>query len=131
MGLGYLPPREINRVVIPIEFNFLKDTKRHYEAGIGVTYAYGYTSSYNKKEVREYSNAIYLFIKPVAFRIQDEKGGVFFKVSSLIFYKALEMNKNFDSPENLDYIILNILSANEPYDFGLTLGISVGYTFKK
>lgn len=124
VGVLYLPVSGESLYNIPIEVNYLKGEKKHLEFGFGLSYANGFYSSNSDVSVgsdftykEEYSRALYLFLKPIGYRFQKREGGVFFKASGLILYKAYELNENYIQP---DYEI--ILS---PF-----FGLSVGYTFK-
>lgn len=120
MGFVYLPINHVSSYAFPIEFNFLKGKKNHLEFGAGITYAHGFNTDVNDNP---YSGLTVIISKAIyanahiGYRFQKETGGVFAKVSGLIFYKSLELNKNYVQRKN-------------EFIFGPYIGLSLGYTFK-
>jgi hypothetical protein len=129
IGFLYYPMQNKQQpfaISTPFEMNVLKGQKNHIEFGLGFTYIDGLRSNNRRVAIintnnfiykEEYSKALYFIIKPIGYRLQKNTGGMFLKLSGLVYCKTVEFNSNYLKSENEAIV--------EPF-----IGFSLGYTFK-
>ncbi|MBK6540409.1 MAG: hypothetical protein IPG10_03815 [Flavobacteriales bacterium] len=127
-GASYLPDLDplqegspsSSEFTLPVQWNWFHGKRRHWEHGLGVTYASGLDALGGTYDI--HSDALWACIKPIAYRIQRPKGGFFFRAKVYLIAKIAEFNvewRQYTAVYGEPHITIS------PF-----LGIDLGYTFR-
>lgn len=98
-GLTYFPlanePVSAHFFSLPCQWNWFKGQVHHREHGTGLTFGSGWYTDGGTRSAPIVSRGIYLFIKPIGYRLQQVDGGLFVRVNILLLSKVVEVNSRY------------------------------------
>ncbi len=98
-GLTYFPvanePVSAHFFSLPCQWNWFKGQVHHREHGAGLTFGSGWYTDGGTRSDPIVSRGIYLFIKPIGYRLQQLDGGLFIRVNLLLLSRIVEFNGRY------------------------------------
>lgn len=109
---------------LPFRWNWFSGRTHHREHGAGIVLGHAWWADPGRDgyEADIVSTALCVSIKPVGYRFQKGKGGIYASLYSLLFFKAIEFNSDWSE-------YLRARNDSE-HPINLWIGVDLGYTFK-
>ena len=121
-----VPERRISGALfsLPLRWSWFSGRTHHREHGIGLSFAHAWWAEPGRDgyEADLVSTALCVSIKPIGYRFQKRRGGLYAKIYPLLFIKAVEFNSAWTE------YLKDHNASGQPLN--IWIGLDVGYTFR-
>lgn len=115
-------PTNFPKLSIPLQWNWFRGKSHHREHGAGLTFGSGWWTGWSEDGDPIASQGVYVFIKPIGYRFQQNNGGFFLRVNLLAWTRVAELNRRYAEAYGV------FLKTPPVFPW---IGMDVGYTFRK